>query len=75
MQQERRFAVARMQADMTAKGWQPSDLADRAGVAPSTVSRFFSGEIQTARVAKKLAVALGYSLRRYLNFKPLAKAS
>ncbi len=66
MQRTTRFSVGQMQTDMDAKGWQPTDLADRAGVAASTVSRFFSGEIQTARVAKKLAGALGYSVRRYL---------
>lgn len=62
----RKFDIGQMQTDMDAKGWQPTDLADRAEVAPSTVSRFFSGEIQTARTAKKLAKALGYSVRRYL---------
>lgn len=72
MQQDGRFDVAQMQADLDARGWQPTDLADRAGVAASTVSRFFSGEIQTARTAKKLAEALGYSLRRYLLRKAVA---
>lgn len=55
-----------MQRDIAAKGWQPTDLADRAGVARSTVSRFLNGQFQTARVAKKLAAALGYSVRRYI---------
>jgi transcriptional regulator with XRE-family HTH domain len=54
-----------MQDDMALKGWQPTDLAQRADVARSTVSRFLSGESQTSRVAKKLAEALGYSVRRY----------
>jgi transcriptional regulator with XRE-family HTH domain len=66
MSQTVRFDVAQMQQDIAAKGWQPADLADRAGVARSTVSRFLNGEFQTARMAKRLAEALGYSVRRYI---------
>lgn len=66
MQQSVKFNTAQMQQDIAAKGWQPADLADRAGVARSTVSRFLSGDFQTARTAKKLAGALGHSVRRYL---------
>jgi len=66
MSQAIRFDVAQMQQDIAAKGWQPADLADRAGVARSTVSRFLNGDFQTARTAKKLAETLGYSVRRYI---------
>ena len=66
MSQAVQFDVARMQQDLAAKGWQPTDLADRAKVARSTVSRFLNGEFQTARMAKRLANALGYSVRRYI---------
>jgi transcriptional regulator with XRE-family HTH domain len=66
MSQTVRFNVAQIQMDLAAKGWQPTDLADRAGVARSTVSRFLNGEFQTARMAKRLAEALGYSVRRYI---------
>ena len=52
---------------MARLGWQPADLADHAEVARSTVSRFLSGAQQTNRTAKKLASALGYSVRRYLR--------
>lgn len=60
------FDVPRMQDDMAVRGWLAIDLARRAGVSHMTVGRFFSGERQTARTAKKLAVAIGYSLSRYL---------
>lgn len=66
MQQDFKFNTAQMQRDIAARGWQPADLADQAGVARSTVSRFLGGEFQTPRTAKKLAKALGYSIRRYL---------
>lgn len=66
MSQAVRFDVSKMQQDIAAKGWQATDLADRAKVARSTVSRFLSGEFQTARMAKRLAEALGYSVRRYI---------
>lgn len=60
------FDVAKMRDDMALKGWLPIDLARAAGVADMTVYRFLSMEAQTAKTAKKLADALGYSLRRYL---------
>lgn len=60
---------------MTAKGWLPIDLARQASVSHMTVGRFFSGERQTARTAKKLADALGRSLKRYLLASREAVAS
>lgn len=51
---------------MEARGWLQTDLARAADVSDTTVMRFFRGERQTARTAKKLADALGRSLRRYL---------
>ncbi|HEV8474608.1 MAG TPA: helix-turn-helix transcriptional regulator [Methylomirabilota bacterium] len=61
------YDVAQMQHDMAAKGWQSTDLARKARVDRATVSRFFDGSFQTPRTAKKLATALGYSVRRYLR--------
>lgn len=60
------YNVALMKADMAAKGWLPVHLADHASVSAMTVGRFFSGESQTAPTAKKLAEALGKSLKRYI---------
>jgi plasmid maintenance system antidote protein VapI len=55
-----------MLVDMAEKGWLATHLAKTAGVSDMTVSRFLSGEVQTAPTAKKLAKALGRSIRRYL---------
>ncbi len=55
-----------MRDDMALKGWLPIDLARAADVADMTVYRFLAREAQTAKTAKKLADALGYSVRRYL---------
>lgn len=60
------YDVALLKDDLAAKGWLPIDLARKAEVSHMAVSRFLSGERQTARMAKKLAVALGHSVRRYL---------
>lgn len=60
------YDIAQLRDDIAGKGWLPIDLARRAGVSHMTVSRFLSGERQTARTAKKLAVALGHSVKRYL---------
>ena len=59
------YDVEQMQIDMGRKGWLPVDLANAASVSKSTVTRFYDGSYQTSRTAKKLAEALGFSLRRY----------
>jgi plasmid maintenance system antidote protein VapI len=55
-----------MAEDMAARGWTPAEFARRAGVADMTVYRFLDGASQTNPTAKKLARALGRSVRRYL---------
>jgi transcriptional regulator with XRE-family HTH domain len=60
------FNAQLMAEDMAIKGWNKLDLAKKARVADMTVIRFLRGESQTAPTAKKLARALGYSVRRYL---------
>ena len=63
-----RYNVALIEKDMTGRGWQPVDLAAkcRPRTAPSSVTRFLKGEVQTARMAKRLAKALGKPLDRYV---------
>lgn len=68
MQRAIAYDVVQMQRDLAVKGWRPADLARRAGVAKSTVTRFLEGRFQSPPTAKKLAGALGYSIRRYLRF-------
>lgn len=60
------YNVALILEDMAVKGWLPTHLAKAACVSDMTVSRFLSGEVQTAPTAKKIARALGRSVRRYL---------
>lgn len=59
------FDTDRMVEDMTLKGWMPVDLARAARVSASGVSLFLNEKHQTAKMAAKLARALGYSIRRY----------
>lgn len=68
MHQDIKFDVGRMQQDMAAKGWNATGLANHTEprVAVSSVTRFLNGQHQTPRMAKGLANALGYSVRRYL---------
>jgi hypothetical protein len=61
-----RFNAKLLADDIALRGWLPIDLARKARVADMTVYRFLSGEVQTPRTAKKLAGAMGYSVRRYL---------
>lgn len=61
-----RYNTQLMAEDMAAEGWTKDDFARRAKVADMTVIRFLRGDQQTAPTAKKLAKALGYSVRRYI---------
>jgi len=61
------YDVDRMVHDMAEKGWMKKDLALRARVSPMAVTRFLRGELQTPRMAKRLALALGHGVRRYLS--------
>lgn len=60
-----RYNVALILDDMAPKGWMPTDLARAAGLSDMTIGRFLKNEVQTARSAKKIAEALGRSVRRY----------
>lgn len=65
-----------MRADQAAKGWNDSDLADqakwpkrrgaKARIHQTSISRFFSGKSDSPRLAKAIASALGFSVRRYV---------
>jgi plasmid maintenance system antidote protein VapI len=69
------YNVTLMLADMAVKGWLDTHLAKSAKVSAMTVSRFLRGDVQTAPTAKKLAKALGYSVRRYLVLPRAARVS
>jgi lambda repressor-like predicted transcriptional regulator len=60
------YNVRTILEDMAARGWMNRDLAREAGLGTATISRFLNGEAQTAKAAKKIATALGRSVRRYL---------
>ena len=60
------YNVARMRDDIAAMGWSTVDVARCACISRRTVDRFLAGEHQTAKMAKKIAVALGHGVRRYL---------
>lgn len=68
MVQRVRFDGRRVAEDMASLGWQANDLARkvRPQVATSTITRFINGESQTAPMAKRIAKALGYHVRRYI---------
>jgi transcriptional regulator with XRE-family HTH domain len=66
MQARITYDVARIREDMALRGWMQQDRARSAGVTAQTVTNFLSGHPQTAKTAHKLALALGYTVRRYL---------
>lgn len=61
-----RIDVPKLEADAAERGWMRTDLARAAGVSDPTVSRAFAAGSATPRTVRKLAVALGKSIRRYL---------
>jgi plasmid maintenance system antidote protein VapI len=61
-----RYNALLLAEDMGARGWMPQDLARTADVSDRTVQRFLRNEFQTAKMAGRLARALGFSPRRYL---------
>lgn len=60
------FNTQLLAEDMAIKGWSKLDLANAADISDMTVIRFLRGENQTAKTARKIARALGYSVRRYI---------
>lgn len=73
MANETRYDVARMRSDMALRGWVGVDLATKAGLSQTTVSRFLREERQNPRTAKALAKALRRPVSRYLT-SPIASA-
>lgn len=61
------WKVALLEADMAAKGWNAATLAEQAGLALSTVTRFLGGSSRTPKAAKRMALALGYPVSRYVK--------
>jgi transcriptional regulator with XRE-family HTH domain len=60
-----RFDVKRIVADMTLRGWNNQDLARAARVSDMTITRFLSGDTQTAKTNIAIARALGFGAKRY----------
>jgi transcriptional regulator with XRE-family HTH domain len=60
------YDIGLMRTDLALKGWNQSDLAKKAKVSAMAVSHFFNSPQRTARMAKRLATALGHDVSRYL---------
>ena len=58
--------IVLLEEDLAIRGWSPKDLSRHARVSDMTVYRFLSGQHQTVKTAKRLADAMGLSVRRYL---------
>lgn len=59
------YDYRQVERDAASRGWDGKELARQADVSAMTVSRFFRGHPIAPRTAKKLASALGRSLKRY----------
>lgn len=56
-----------MDDDRLSRGWTKRDLARAAGCSEAAVTRFFNGESQAPKMARRLAFALGHPLERYFR--------
>ena len=63
------YDTDRIREDMHLRGWNAKLLAQASGRSPQAISYFLSGQRQTAPTAAKIALALGYTVRRYLISK------
>lgn len=61
-----RYDLGKLREDMALRGWLARDLARAAGVSDTSVHRFLTGKTQTARLAARLAQAIGHPVRRYI---------
>ena len=61
-----------MERDRLALGWTQADLAHHAGISAQTVGRFFAGSFQSPKSAKRIALALGHPITRYLKGSTVA---
>lgn len=61
------YDASRVALDMARRGWGIMDLASRADVSHMTIRRFLDGSAQTTKTAARIAMALGFSPRRYLR--------
>lgn len=60
------FDTRRLLEDMALRGWEQKELAAASGLSAMTISRFMRAERQTVKTAARIALALGYTVRRYL---------
>ena len=60
------YDTQKLAEDMALRGLNYTSLAKAAQLSVKTVSAFVAGRVQTAKTAGKLALALGYTTRRYL---------
>ena len=67
------YDIDLLKVDMAVRGWIAQDLAHEANVSHMSVSRFLRGK-GSARIAKKLALALGFQVKRYLVTKEAVSA-
>jgi transcriptional regulator with XRE-family HTH domain len=61
------YNVERIVIDMADREWNQADLARACKLSAMTIGDFLRGKHQTAKVAGKIAQALGKSKRRYFS--------
>lgn len=62
------YLVSRIRRDLRALGMVPSHLLKLdPKLTAGTVSRFFTGEVQSPKTAQRIAAAIGQPLSRYLR--------
>lgn len=64
---KRPWNLALLDEDRRSLGWTHSDIAAESGLSVPTVTRFFRGTFSSPKTAKRIALALGHPVSRYVN--------
>lgn len=66
------YNIDRLKADLALRGWIGTDLARAAGVSHTSVHRALGAGRVSPRMMARLAKALGYTVRRYVQVRRAA---
>ena len=64
------YNTALMHADRRCLGWNMRALAREAGLSTATVTRVLQGQNRAEATVKRVAIALGYPVSRYVVLPP-----
>jgi hypothetical protein len=71
----REVSPSELDRALSARGWTLLDLAERAGVGRTAVSRLVAGEVVSARTLAAVSAATGIPIERLSNLSEVSRGS